>query len=254
VHEFVRKLLSMDFGDAAALWANYQARGVRQDLAPGDTMYTGGPKWYWSVGEGAARAVLSAAIAAKTPAIKTVMDFGCGWGRCARHLSALFPDADLLFCELNEPAAEFCARTFSGSVVRSDALPASIDAIWAGSVFTHIDLERARPLLSTLFDSLAPGGVLVATFNGRRAIALSKHQPYIGSGKWPKIMDSYETRGDGYASYDREDLGDYGVSLTKAARIAEICADRHDIRLLALHEGGWANHQDIAVWTRAPLA
>ncbi len=67
-------------------------------------------------------------------------------------------------------------------------------------------------------------------------------------------MAGYNTTGAGYASYGREDLGDYGVSLTTAARIIELGMDRTELRLLSYQEAGWANHQDVVAWMRYPIS
>jgi len=112
------------------LWASYIARGVTRIVnEENDTMYKGGKDWCWSVGESGARLVCVNLAASPLKVVKRVLDFGCGWGRVGRHLRALFPSAELLFCELNKPAAAFCAETFNGTVVSEADLPTGIDII-----------------------------------------------------------------------------------------------------------------------------
>lgn len=235
------------------IWNTYKKNGINQTVHPDDTMYLTGKDWYWSVGESAMLAVCAALIAAPIKKINKLLDFGCGYGRCARHLRALFPDAELFFCDLNKPAADFCAGTLNGKVLSFSDIPLEIDLIWLGSVFTHLSLPNSKILFDSLTSKLTRGGVLICTSHGRRAIEIHKRNPYISKDKWLNIYDEYQSVGYGYSSYGREDLGDYGVSLANAAKIIALGENRPDLRLITYQEGGWANHQDVAAWAHWPL-
>lgn len=244
----------MIFNNISDLWNKYQSNPVIENIHESDTMWTGGPDWYWSVGESAVSAILRNLPSANINSINSVLDFGCGWGRVARQLKRAFPASDLLFCELNQPAAQFCADTFSGRVVQGDNLPKNVDLIWVGSVFTHISYEKMKPLLATLTAALSPNGILVATFHGRRAIEMAKRRPYIAAKKWEQIFSDYNQHGAGYASYDLESLGDYGVSLTSPSKVFQLSAEDLDVKLVGYQEAGWANHQDVAAWSKSSVA
>ena len=243
----------MDMSELGAMWAGYKSSGFSRALHPDDQMYSGGPDWYWSVGESCLPVVGSALVASQIKRVRSVLDFGSGYGRCARLLRALFPGAAMSFCDIAPGAADFCAASFSGRAVQLESLPKDIDVIWLGSVFTHIDIGRMKVLFDALAGRLSPFGVLVATTHGRKAIEVNGRHPYIGAARWAEIVKGYGETGAGYASYGRESLGDYGVSLTSPARIIALGDDRPDLRLLSYHEGGWANHQDAVAWCRHPL-
>ena len=104
------------------------------------------------------------------PALETILDYGCGYGRVTRWLCAAFPDARISVTDLNMQAAEWCAKQFQ--CVRIDLAPpvAAFDLIWVGSVFTHLKAEVAEALLERLLAALKPNGVLAITTHGRPAI------------------------------------------------------------------------------------
>lgn len=216
-------------------------------------MWTKGKDWYWSVGESAIEAIFGHLAATRLNTIGSVLDFGCGWGRVARQLRRAFPDAKLYVCDLNEAAAGFCADTFDGHRVTGDNLPRGIDLIWVGSVFTHLARKPSREIFDTLIEALAPNGLLVATTHGRRAIEISKKTRYIKADKWENILHDYRRTGYGYASYDLEVLGDYGVSLSNLQSVFEFGEDNKDIMFAGFQEAGWANHQDVFAWTKRTI-
>lgn len=236
----------MDIAAAAEIWRAYKAAPLIRDLHPDDHMWNTGQAWYWSVGESGIDAILRALVGAPTKSVQCVLDFGCGFGRVGRHLRSAFPDATLYFCELNEAAAAFCASTFNGVPVRSDALP-KVDVIWVGSVFTHIDYAQTRSLFGTLCSALAPRGTLIATFHGRRAIEMAKDKPYVAADKWSRVLADFEATGAGFTSY--AERTDYGVSLTRMAAIAELGQAVENVRFVGYREAGWSNHQDVAAWS-----
>jgi SAM-dependent methyltransferase len=235
-----------------ALWGEYRSRGIDPTVHPDDHMFRSNPALdqYDTVGESAIRAIFSVLAAAPKDAVWRVLDFGCGHGRVARHLRAFFPAAEMWFADSDPSCIDFCAQTFNGTPIRSPAdftdleLPSGLDLIWVGSVFTHIDLERMKILHGKLFDALGPGGLLVATFHGRRWHEITRHQE-----QWAPMTRDYETTGMAYQSYGREDLGDWGVSLSSVETVIGL-GRREDAQLIGYTETGWANLQDVAAWMR----
>lgn len=243
----------MDLEKLSLRWRAYKERGVSDLRHQNDRMWNTGAAWYDVVGEDAIRIICVSLAAARTRDVRNVLDFGCGYGRVARHLRSFFPDEALYVCDLNAEGVRFCAETFSAREVAENDLPVGLDVIWVGSVFTHLPFERGAHLFDVLFGALASHGVLIATFNGRRATVMHQRTPYIAQAKWDEVLRGYDETGAGFVSYGLADLahlGEYGISLTSPAKILSLTERASDARVLSFYEGGWANHQDVAVWTR----
>src|SRR5262245_3795498 len=99
--------------DCAALQASYSGVEVIRDLAPDDDMYLKGPDWYFSVGEDAARYILTALSISRLAAVQSILDLPCGHGRVTRHLRAMFPSATIACGDVDRSGVDFCARTFN---------------------------------------------------------------------------------------------------------------------------------------------
>lgn len=244
----------MDHDAIGALWAGYKARDLVRTIHPADTMNMGpGAKFYWEIGESAVRLICTGLTTTWKRDVQSVLDFGCGHGRVARHLRAFFRDARLCLCERAPGAAAFCAEAFAGEVVNEEALPGNLDVIWVGSVFTHLNASAMRLLFDKLAARLSQQGILVATFHGRKAILIKQaaKETYIGAEKWAAILGDYERTGMGYADYDN--MPGYGVSLTSPARVMKLGETDPRLRLTGYIEAGWAEHQDVAIWCANPL-
>lgn len=244
----------MDAATVGSMWAAYKNGPLIETIHPDDSMFAKGKDWYWSVGESMVQMIAGSLLLAPTKKVRRILDFGCGYGRCSRHLRAFFPGAELVFCELNPEAAAFCAQSFDGRAVDLHDLPADLDMIWVGSVFTHLDVGRVKSIFDELATRLARAGILIVTTHGRMALHKSQTYPYISGRLWTEIVEEYRSSGAGYRSYGREDLGDYGVSLNAASNIIALGENRPDLRLITYCEAGWANHQDVAAWTRYPIS
>ena len=68
--------------------------------------------------------------------------------------------------------------------------------------------------------------------------------------KWEKICTSFEESHCGYESYDREDLGDWGVSLISLAHALSLGRNHPDASFVLAASGGWANLQDVLIWKK----
>lgn len=235
---------------------DYLKKPVIETIHPGDQMFIRDLTSYLAIGRSAVNAIMSIMPMAPGKTFARVLDFGCGWGRAGRHLRALFPDAKLYFTDTKPEAVDFCARTFSGIGFASNAdfdlleLPATFDLIWVGSVFTHMDRKRQEILFRRLSDALAPGGILIATFHGRRCLELKNSGVlnYIENERWERIVSSYRKTGFGYESYGRADLGDWGISLNSIESMIQLGQGNDRLRLLGISEAGWANHHDVVAY------
>lgn len=237
-----------------SIWSAYPSYPVSRALHPDDDMFNKSKKeWddYDLVGRSAARVIASTLYHARTEKVERALDFGCGHGRVARHLRAMFPDAALHFADIDKGAVESCATTFegSGSVsaenLSSVMLPKDMDLIWVGSVFTHLDYGRMITLWDKLFESLRVGGMLIATFRGATLYRMFKAdpEPYYNS-----MAFQYESIGVGYLDY--KGFRNWGQSLITVERCADLAKRHPAASLIGYTEAGWANVHDVATWTR----
>src|SRR5262245_24453791 len=99
------------------LWFEYRKQAVDQTVHPDDRMFTtavNGMDDYMGVGISAAQMIYSSLNFAPTHRVSRVLDFGCGYGRVARHIRAMFPEATLFVADIEEAAVQFCAARFNG--------------------------------------------------------------------------------------------------------------------------------------------
>ena len=225
------------------------------EIHPDDHMWQSGKDWYFSVGDSGLRVCRLAIGLSWLSKVTSILDLPCGHGRVARYLRAGFPDAKMYFCDLDTSGVEFCAKTFSGAGIRSQSeltnipLP-TVDLIWVGSLFTHIDMARTKRWLAYLANHLMPHGVLVATFHGRWSMEFQKTHLMIDLESWDLILKSYEKTGFGYAPYREFDMGDYGVSLTRPGVVCDMVSAIPGVRLAGYMERGWADNHDVLMITK----
>lgn len=240
-----------------ALWKSYRATPIITAVHADDHMFQHNPKLddYETVGESAMRVIASVLATAPKEAVWRILDFGCGHGRVARHMRSMFPTAQMWFSDIDPSCTEFCSRTFTGTAVQSyedlsqTILPSGMDLIWVGSVFTHIDYARMEVLFDKLFASLGVGGILIATFRGHRTYEIAKQKPDQAT-LYSKMLADYEANGVGYQSYGREELGDWGLSLTSIEKVVALGRRHNKARLAGYMEAGWANIHDVGAWVK----
>ncbi len=101
-----------------------------------------------------------------------ILDFGCGCGRLIRSLRGLStPAARLYGSDIDAEAIAWCAQNIPDArfSVNGEYPPlpfgdASIDLVYASSVFTHLDAEHQFRWLEELRRIVKPGGYLLLTF------------------------------------------------------------------------------------------
>jgi SAM-dependent methyltransferase len=250
-----------------SLWTTYRQTPINMTIDPSDNMFsTDGAKSenqrrleYTWVGESGAKVVFATLASALTEDVKRILDFASGAGRGARHLRAMFPDAQMYFSDIDPLRAEFCARQFGGEAIVSDRdfsrlnLPRNLDLIWVGSLFTHVSYPRMEVLFDSLWGALKPKGTLIATFHGRHIIAQHPKMTFIKQESWDRILKQYHAAGVGYESYGLENLGDIGVSLISVERVVALGGRHADARLVSYSEVGWAGLQDVAAWSKTEI-
>jgi hypothetical protein len=242
-------------------WDAYRETQISRELHPDDHMFNAaktGWSEYLGVGESAAECITYVLSGAPSGDVRKFMDFGCGHGRIARHLRALFPAADAVFVDIDPAGSGFCATTFGGSAITSIddfdklTLPGNLDLIWLGSIFTHLDRGRMIALLNVLTSSLSRHGVVAGTFRGETMYKIMKEDSAKNRNtelKWRSLLQQYEANGFGYAPYS-SDTPQWGLSLSTVSSVFEIGRSRADLKMIAYREAGWAGAHDVAAWAR----
>jgi hypothetical protein len=244
----------MELDQVHEVFRAYQSAEVSKVLHPDDEMYNTGPSHYFTVGLSAIQIIMRALALSWLPGITSILDLPCGHGRVGRHLKVAFPDAQLYFSDIDQPGVDFCAQTFGGTGIYSQSdltrvkLP-SVDLLWVGSLFTHVDRLRTLSWLHYLARHLNPYGVLIATFHGAFF-----HEQYKTRGlegiDWRALVSQWERTGFGYVPYASHGLGNYGVSLSKASAVVEMASSIPGTRTLSYTERGWADNHDVLVVTK----
>jgi SAM-dependent methyltransferase len=104
---------------------------------------------------------------------ETILDFGCGCARLARHLAG-WTRGDLLGRDRSASAIRWCREHLPFGQFETNALrpplalgDATVDLCVAWSVFTHLDESLAEAWLAELHRVLTPGGHALLTTQGR---------------------------------------------------------------------------------------
>jgi SAM-dependent methyltransferase len=236
--------------------------GVIETLAERDHMVEDNPVNYFHNGVAALGNIRIALAAAGVDEVRSVLDFACGYGRVLRMLKAAFPDAEIVACDLDRDAVDFCREVFDVEGVYATADPdelrigADFDLIWCGSLLTHMPAERWPVFLEFFASHLAAGGVLVFTTHGRRiagwlrAMVAGQDGPHERKPAYNllgheirQLLSDLDRGGFGYQGYPQR--GEYGFSLSRPDWVVRQILERPSLRLLALTESGWAGQQDI---------
>ena len=232
---------------------------VERRIADCDSMYDGNAAHYYGVGQSALTCIDHSLGLAGLSDPASILDFGGGCGRVTRWLKAAYPHAAITVAERTDDQLEACRQLFgvetwlSAAPIPELEAPGSYDLIWAGSVLTHLSAADTFNLLSAFLHWIKPGGMIVVTTHGRRAVrnATSGALAYIDADLWADIFADYQKTGYGYADYTNQP--NYGISLTSLDWIGRLVRNFDDARLITLAEAAWDDHQDIlALQARRP--
>lgn len=232
------------------------------DIAPADDMFVRDTAQYFQIGREALTLIQAAWALAGGERVEAILDLPCGHGRVARWLRAAYPAAKLAVCDTQGPGVKFCCERLGATGVTATMagshwadLPGPYDLIWCGSLLTHLGQKQWLLHLRRFADRLSPRGVLVFTTHG--LVALNKLQ--IGEKDYglppaevTRLCADAVAQGFGYVDYP--DTPAYGISVSQPEWIIESVERETDLRVRAIHESAWDQHQDVVVCTRARRA
>ena len=128
---------------------------------------------YWRTGAATAAGICDRIEKYVTEPTPRVADWGCGLARVLRHLPERFARTGF---DYNPAAINWCADHIRGAAFfRNDLLPplaaepASFDALYALSVFTHLSAEAHDAWIAEVARVLTPGGVFIGAFHMKPA-------------------------------------------------------------------------------------
>jgi hypothetical protein len=240
----------MDFVELGLIWTKYQKTDVNRTIHPYDDMWLSGQEWYWSLGRSCIECVLRGLSTTTLPRAGNILEVACNYGRSGRHLRAAFPEAEIWFNDIHE-GADFCAREFGGHSLRLDLEMAQspvpkCDVIWIGSLFTHLTESKTRSWLNYLSSQLNQGGIIVATFHGRRSEEIFRNQfRDLVEATWSVA----KANGWGYVPYDKTQP-EWGFSMNTVAKLAELAEGVPGMRIGDLTEAGWGDNHDVLTLVR----
>lgn len=250
---------------------------INETISPDDHMLSAGNRdAYFRTARSGLECILTGLQAASRGPhdIRSVLDFGCGYGRVYRAIAAGFPHAKLTACDLMETAAQFCAETFGGDWVKSSedlaaiVLPRKYDLVWLGSVFTHLPAHRWLTLLEFLATAADKNGVVIFTTHGVRAIEriesfIMKQNPYmIDADRYKMMKRALPTIGFDFIPSKAAiikhqnnmgidvSLGEYGTSFATEWWVEQVSKRLPDWQLVKYSAPGWAGNHDAVTLRR----
>ncbi len=236
------------------------ALSVASEISANDGMYGGNKEHYFGVGYSALRCLRLATLAAGNNVVNRILDLPCGYGRVTRALRASFPQAEIVACDRDRRAVDFCHETFGAVPVYSTEeaeelkLPGCFDLIWCGSLLTHLNAGRWATFLRLFESVLAPEGILVFTTHGRLVVkwmrrgtsdvGLTATQLY-GLSEQPlqSLVQGYDREGFGYVDYPGQP--GCGISASSLSFVIGEVQRNTRLRLVTIIENGWDNHHDV---------
>lgn len=122
-----------------------------------------------------------AALRSKRPRcdVARLLDFGCGCGRLLAGLPFLLDHTEIHGCDVDSEAVSYCAKSIPRVIAAPNQFepptrysPEMFDAIFAYSVFTHLNRDLQAAWLAEFARILAKGGILILTLHGEYAAAV----------------------------------------------------------------------------------
>jgi len=224
------------------------------DISPNDKMFEGHLVGYLWAGALGVEGVQRAQAAAGKEGLRSILDFACGHGRVLRTLKAVYPQAQLAACDVDQDGVRFCARTFGATPFISHEDPARIrlegrfDLVWCASLLTHLDAGRWDAFLSLFESVLAPSGLLVFTVLGEAVLPALRDGTLFAAPQEEhlrrRIVEGCTATGFGYSEFTGRP--GYGLTVCTTEWVARTISKRPGLRLLHHEEGAWPVQDVVA--------
>lgn len=162
---------------------------------------------------------------------KTILEFGCRYGRLTQYLFELVSSAQIFGCDINLEELKKCRKKLpKGHFFHNNVYPPlsfedhQFDFIYSYSVFTHLDEKSHRNWLKELSRILRPGGVMLHTIHSyeclRRLRLFSSKS--IEKYELPGGVEQFLNSGCAYHyTIDNEKMPEYGMTIIRSDYVAE---------------------------------
>jgi|GEM_PF-1047311 len=201
--------------------------------------------------------------------VNSVLDFGCGYGRVTRALAQRVEPKRVSVFDVDPGATAFCIAEFGVKTVPftndwNAVRFGTYDAIWVGSVFTHLSESNTARMLRLLCNALSRNGVLVFTTHGEEALRRMARGDY---GKRfqtfeEQVRKEYAGRGFSFIPFTQDELSilpfeykgdaDFGMTWMSESYVKALMQDisKGDLQFLKFTPQGWDYHQDVFFYHR----
>jgi SAM-dependent methyltransferase len=153
------------------------------------------------------------ALTGQTLEGRSILDFGCGYGRYVRLFS--FYSDEVVGVDAWDASLKSCRECgWSDKVFKSDDVPQSLpvpgkfDLLTAFSVFTHLSKDAATQSLKALREAARDGAILAMTFRAIEYWPYMKERSLATEPRIPELMREHET--DGFAFLPSPGAAHYG--------------------------------------------
>jgi len=153
-------------------------------------------------------AVLST-IGRRLDSFPTILDFGCGCGRILLHLEHLADTCTVHGVDIDARAIRWASENLSWADVKVnrtepplDFPDATFDLVYNHSVFTHLDEEHQDLWLLELRRVTKPGGYLVLSVHGEKALSDFEVGSRGAGGDPDHVRDEVRSRGIAFIKHD----------------------------------------------------
>lgn len=137
-----------------------------------------------------------------------ILDFGCGVGRQLLHMTRHFPQAEWSACDVDPTNVKFVRSAYPGVAASASEFhpplsyqEASFDLVYSVSVFSHLAPDDHPVWLSELARVTRPGGIVLVTTEGPKALRTSLEGRFRAAGVTNPISE-LEREGILYREYD----------------------------------------------------
>ncbi len=247
------------FEDIMMRFVDYQASTIDTTISERDDMFDYGLERYLTVGLSAIHVISHAMMLTGLTRFHNVLDMPCGFGRVLRHLVKFLPESNIVACDLDRKAVDFCRKIFNVDGIYSKEsfddirFDSTFDLIWCGSLLTHLKEERFREAIKLFVRSLSDEGVAIITLHGRFTLTVQeKYHKLLPDELFAEAMHGFLDRGFGFKEYEGHE--NYGVSLISPSFVLGVVEKIPEIQICCYSERAWAGFHDVLIITKRPVS